>query len=1042
MPPIRRTALILMLACIASLTAPARAQQGDDDRRAFLAGNGFLSRGMDALAAQEYEKFLVEHPGHTDAPTARYGLGVACNRLGRYQDALRALDGLDHLPGFRFADEAMIVAGSAEFALGNYEQCARRLRPLLTSDEPDKAAAAAPLLIEAMHRTGEHEETVQIARTAEQRLGADALTDRGALFAALSAERIKEGKLAIGWSTWTMKHTEDVSLRTIAALCIARESIRAGDADGAIGVCERALRDGDPGLRPEALRLLADAQVLAGRAEEADRVYATLEHESPELGEDHDVLIQRGMIAFDEERYEQALRFLMRGDDGSEEVARWAARCEIRLGRASDAARRLAAIADPGPSAIYELGVAFQQSGRLDEAYSTFERYLRVGGTISDPIRAHAMSALASIDHERQRHAPCAARCREILDNPSIGDASLRTGARMLLAESLYLQGDLEGARDAYKGCLAESSSDDARPSIAYRLGMIHAQLGNSGAAETILRSITRGASRAEEFVPALRTLGDLAMGREDWAAAVSSYEAYLQRAPSVDGSTLMKLGIALARTGDERGAVESLDRAINGGLAKEQAARAHFERGDLRRSLGDEAGSESDWREALRLDVSGEIRTAAGMRLSSAAIAGGDTEAARRLLRSVIESSQDAAASAEATLDLGRLELQAGDNDTAARTLAGIEIGDLPEARWSEALACLSIACARSGDDAGASRADAALTSLGTEIVPGVLVPLLYERAWRFRRHGDTDSAIASYRELLDQRPDEQTFMNTVVELADLLVQSGDSAGAIATLRDLPLGSASDEAAIRLGALLYQQGAYSEVVDALQGALVRADPGDRSLDSSRLICGESLHRLGLWSLAAARFSVAARSEDPSIAAPALLRLGTCAAELQRWDDSASAYSDYLDRFPSGDRRSAAQFGIGWARESAGDPESAISAYREAASGRSETAARAQFQIGECLFALGRHEEAAGELLKVDILYAAPAWSAAALYEAGRCFDAMGDTERAREQWRRVLELEDSGDWAPMARARLGAATEKPTTTTDAAPRSTNTSID
>jgi TolA-binding protein len=85
------------------------------------------------------------------------------------------------------------------------------------------------------------------------------------------------------------------------------------------------------------------------------------------------------------------------------------------------------------------------------------------------------------------------------------------------------------------------------------------------------------------------------------------------------------------------------------------------------------------------------------------------------------------------------------------------------------------------------------------------------------------------------------------------------------------------------------------------------------------------------------------------------------------------------------------------------------------------TAARAQFQIGECLFAQGKHDEAVRELLKVDILYAYPEWSAAALYEAGRCFEAMNQTEKARAQYEQVREKHGQTRWASLAAKRLTA---------------------
>ena len=83
------------------------------------------------------------------------------------------------------------------------------------------------------------------------------------------------------------------------------------------------------------------------------------------------------------------------------------------------------------------------------------------------------------------------------------------------------------------------------------------------------------------------------------------------------------------------------------------------------------------------------------------------------------------------------------------------------------------------------------------------------------------------------------------------------------------------------------------------------------------------------------------------------------------------------------------------------------------------TAARAQFQIGECLFAKGQYDKAVRELLKVDILYDYPQWSAAALYEAGRCFEKLAKTVEARNQFKQVADEYKDTRWAQLAAERL-----------------------
>ena len=110
----------------------------------------------------------------------------------------------------------------------------------------------------------------------------------------------------------------------------------------------------------------------------------------------------------------------------------------------------------------------------------------------------------------------------------------------------------------------------------------------------------------------------------------------------------------------------------------------------------------------------------------------------------------------------------------------------------------------------------------------------------------------------------------------------------------------------------------------------------------------------------------------------------------------------------------------GWPRENQRRFDEAIKAYEPVvARHQGPTAARAQFQIGECLFAKKRYHEAVRALLKVDILYAYAEWGAAALYEAGRCFEHLGKPVEARSQSKTVTEKHATTRWAQLASQRL-----------------------
>ncbi|MHC5002219.1 MAG: tetratricopeptide repeat protein, partial [Planctomycetota bacterium] len=64
---------------------------------------------------------------------------------------------------------------------------------------------------------------------------------------------------------------------------------------------------------------------------------------------------------------------------------------------------------------------------------------------------------------------------------------------------------------------------------------------------------------------------------------------------------------------------------------------------------------------------------------------------------------------------------------------------------------------------------------------------------------------------------------------------------------------------------------------------------------------------------------------------------------------------------------------------------------------------------------------AARELLKVDILYAYPKWSAAAIYEAARCFEELSNPVDARRHFQQVLDEYADTQWAVLATQRLEA---------------------
>ena len=72
-----------------------------------------------------------------------------------------------------------------------------------------------------------------------------------------------------------------------------------------------------------------------------------------------------------------------------------------------------------------------------------------------------------------------------------------------------------------------------------------------------------------------------------------------------------------------------------------------------------------------------------------------------------------------------------------------------------------------------------------------------------------------------------------------------------------------------------------------------------------------------------------------------------------------------------------------------------------------------------CAMRQGQYERASRELLKVDIVYGYPQWSAKALYEAGRAFAQLGLKDRAKAQYRQCVKKYKDEPVAKLAQQAL-----------------------
>jgi TolA-binding protein len=143
---------------------------------------------------------------------------------------------------------------------------------------------------------------------------------------------------------------------------------------------------------------------------------------------------------------------------------------------------------------------------------------------------------------------------------------------------------------------------------------------------------------------------------------------------------------------------------------------------------------------------------------------------------------------------------------------------------------------------------------------------------------------------------------------------------------------------------------------------------------------------------------------------------------MKRWNDALSRAESLKKELPGTDPNLAdLDFARGRALLGLGRPDEAREAFQAVISARegSDLAAQAQLLRGETFFHQERFHEARTEFLKVDILYDAPRWQAAALLEAGKVDERLGQWTDAVETYQRLCTRFPKDPRVAEANARL-----------------------
>jgi TolA-binding protein len=307
----------------------------------------------------------------------------------------------------------------------------------------------------------------------------------------------------------------------------------------------------------------------------------------------------------------------------------------------------------------------------------------------------------------------------------------------------------------------------------------------------------------------------------------------------------------------------------------------------------------------------------------------------------------------------------------------------------------------------------------------------VLYEWAWALRDSGEPDKAGEIFERLRTALPKSRFWADAVYRLAERSYETKDYARASQLNRELiggePGGDVLPHALYLEAQIAAAQNEWPRTAAPLE-RLIAEFPESPIVPLARYLLAEASYREADFDKAAEAFRELAESTEglhDKWLAMIPLRRAQILARKKEWHDAIEMAEQIETDFPDFDQQYEVDYVIGRCQASLGSFDDARAAYRRVVKSeegaKTETAAKAQWMIGETFFHQKNYESALREYLQVEILYDYPTWQAAALFEAAKCHEQLGEPKQATDLYAKVVKSYPDSPLVKDAAQRLKA---------------------
>jgi TolA-binding protein len=993
------------------------------------------------LGAQAWVKFIQQYPKDPRIDKATHYLGVCYFQDGKLDQALSTFEKVvADYPNLDLLDASYLYLGVTQYNLAQagkpelYDKAAQTLETLATKFPESKYIPDSLFYRgECFYMRQKGKEAVGLYQKLvdehpKHRFRADALYALG-----VAQEELGEHDAAGKTYAAFLKEFPDHGLATEVGMRLGETLFAAGQYGPAVERFQAAA--GVPGFEfaDWATVRQADALAQTGKHAEAAALYASVPEKFPKS--EH---LDRAALAGGKCYYlagdlaqarSQLSRLLDKEGEAAAEAAHWTAKSLLKENKPAEA---LAAVEKVLPKAGATPFAAQLLMDRADAVYEIPERRAESIALYAEIAQKHPndavvpqalyMAGFAAL--EKGQYDAAMKHATAFL--AAHADHELAPDVMHVAAESQLLMNQHADAEKRYAELIGKyPNRPDAdlwkvRRALALQLQKKHAE--TVAALGPVVGQLRDAALIAE----AQYLIGTSQVAQGEYEQSAKSLEASLAAAPEWRQADETRLALAQAyRNLDQLDQAKSTVTSLTKDFPQSQILdKAYYRLGEYNYVSGGYQAAAEAYQKVVDSWPKSPLVPHALHELGCSRLNEGAADAAEQALSRLIEQYPDHALIPRARYARGMSRYQLKKYDPAVEDLQAMLASGPTGQEKSDAQYLLALCQMDTGKHDQAAATFRSLLEEDPQYAGADNAR--YQLAWALKLQGKQDEAVEAFAKFAEDFPSSARAPEAHYHVGEAAYDRKDYAAAATAyytaMQQAGKSELGEKAAHKLAWSYYHQDNFDSAQKTFSYQRKTFPDGPLGADAV-FMEAECLFRQEKYEEALAAYDQVQGLQNKDFQVLALLHAGQAAGQLEQWQKSLELVTKCVEQFPESPYADEALYQQGWAQQKLGKTDEALALYEKviaaAGGGASESAARAQFMIGEIQFERKVHDEAVKSFFKVIYGYSFPKWQAEATYEAARCFEVLKKPSQAVKLYQELVQKYPDSDKVPLAKQRI-----------------------